>query len=83
MRSPAATTVSSTRAASADEVLYSISGRQAMTHIPNMYSIGVGAGWNSNLIYSDMSLETTLKNQLNGITNLNSTKSSKEESICF
>jgi hypothetical protein len=54
-----------------DEVFYAIGGGQAvtMTHIPNMYSIGVGVGWNSNLICGDMSLETTLQNQLNGITN--------------
>ena len=31
--------------------------------------IGVGVGWNSNLICGDMSIQTTLRNQLNGITN--------------
>src|SRR3546814_4015404 len=35
----------------------------------NMQSIGVGIGWNSNLICGDMSITTTLQNQLNGITN--------------
>ena len=35
----------------------------------NMQSIGVGVGWNSNLICGDMSITTTLQNQLNGITN--------------
>jgi integrating conjugative element protein (TIGR03755 family) len=35
----------------------------------NMHSIGVGVGWNSNLICGDMSITTTLQNQLNGITN--------------
>jgi integrating conjugative element protein (TIGR03755 family) len=34
-----------------------------------MRSIGVGVGWNSNLICGDMSITTTLQNQLNGITN--------------
>jgi integrating conjugative element protein (TIGR03755 family) len=34
-----------------------------------MQSIGVGVGWNSNLICGDMSITTTLQNQLNGITN--------------
>jgi integrating conjugative element protein (TIGR03755 family) len=34
-----------------------------------MRSIGVGLGWNSNLICGDMSIQTTLRNQLNGITN--------------
>ena len=30
-----------------------------------MRSIGVGVGWNSNLICGDMSIQTTLRNQLN------------------
>jgi integrating conjugative element protein (TIGR03755 family) len=53
-----------------DEVLYSIGGGQAVTMTPasSMYSIGVGAGWNSNLICGDMSITATLQNQLNGIT---------------
>jgi integrating conjugative element protein (TIGR03755 family) len=34
-----------------------------------MSSIGVGIGWNSNLICGDMSITTTIKNQLNGVTN--------------
>lgn len=55
----------------ADDVLYSIGGGRAisMTGAANMRSIGVGVGWNSNLICGDMSLTTTLQNQLNGITN--------------
>ncbi|WNU99019.1 integrating conjugative element protein [Enterobacter sp. DTU_2021_1002640_1_SI_PRY_ASU_LCPMC_013] len=54
-----------------DDVLYSIGGGRAvsMTGAANMRSIGVGTGWNSNLICGDMSLTTTLQNQLNGITN--------------
>ncbi len=54
-----------------DDVLYSIGGGRAvsMTGAANMRSIGVGVGWNSNLICGDMSLTTTLQNQLNGITN--------------
>ncbi|MGR4868192.1 integrating conjugative element protein [Variovorax sp. LARHSF232] len=54
-----------------DDVLYSIGGGRAvsMGGAGNMQSIGVGAGWNSNLICGNMSLTTTLKNQLNGITN--------------
>lgn len=53
-----------------DAVLYRIGGGRAvsMSRAPGMYSIGVGAGWNSNLICGDMSLTTTLENQLNGIT---------------
>ncbi len=35
----------------------------------SMQSLGVGIGWNSNLICGDMSITTTLQNQLNGITN--------------
>ncbi len=54
-----------------DEVMYSIGGGSAvsMGRAPGMQSIGVGVGWNSNLICGDMSITTTLKNQLNGITN--------------
>ncbi|WP_420793971.1 integrating conjugative element protein [Pseudomonas idahonensis] len=54
-----------------DDVFYSIGGGRAvtMTGAPRMRSIGVGAGWNSNLICGDMSLTTTLQNQLNGMTN--------------
>lgn len=54
-----------------DDVLYSIGGGRAvsMTGAANMRSISVGIGWQSNLICGDMSLTTTLKNQLNGITN--------------
>ncbi len=54
-----------------DDVLYSIGGGRAvsMGGAGNMQSIGVGIGWNSNLICGDMSITTTLQNQLNGITN--------------
>lgn len=54
-----------------DDVLYSIGGGRAvsMGGSGNMQSIGVGIGWNSNLICGDMSITTTLQNQLNGITN--------------
>ncbi len=54
-----------------DDVLYSIGGGRAvtMTGAANMRSIGVGVGWNSNLICGDMSISTTIQNQLNGITN--------------
>ena len=53
-----------------DDVLYSIGGGRAVSMGPvgQMRSIGVGIGWNSNLICGDMSLTTTLQNQLNGIT---------------
>ncbi|CAK7053583.1 MAG: hypothetical protein BACD_02590 [Bacteroides rodentium] len=54
-----------------DYVLYNVGGGRAvsMTRTPGMKSITVGMGWNSNLICGDMSLSTTLQNQLNGITN--------------
>lgn len=54
-----------------DDVLYSIGGGRAvaMGGAGNMQSIGVGVGWNSNLICGNMSLTTTLHNQLNGVTN--------------
>ncbi|MBL5862134.1 integrating conjugative element protein [Serratia fonticola] len=54
-----------------NDVLYSIGGGRAvsMSGAGNMQSIGVGLGWNSNLICGDMNLTTTVQNQLNGITN--------------
>ncbi|MGK2950889.1 MAG: integrating conjugative element protein [Thiobacillus sp.] len=54
-----------------DDVLYSIGGGRAvsMGSAGNMQSIGVGIGWNNNLICGDMSITTTLQNQLNGVTN--------------
>jgi integrating conjugative element protein (TIGR03755 family) len=54
-----------------DDVLYSIGGGRAVSisGAANMQSIGVGVGWNSNLICGDMSITKTLHNQLNGITN--------------
>ena len=54
-----------------DDVLYTIGGGRAvsMSGAANMRSIGVGIGWNSNLICGDMSLSTTIQNQLNGLTN--------------
>lgn len=53
-----------------DAVLYHIGGGSAvpMSHAGNMSSIGVGLGWKANLICGNMSLTTTVKNQLNGIT---------------
>lgn len=54
-----------------DDVLYSIGGGRAvsMSGAANMRSLGVGVGWNSNLICGDMSISTTIQNQLNGLTN--------------
>jgi len=54
-----------------DEVMYSIGGGSAvsMSNAAGMRSIGVGVGWNSNLICGDMSISTTIRNQLNGLTN--------------
>lgn len=54
-----------------DEVFYSIGGGRAVSMSPagNMESLGVGVGWNSNLVCGDMSLSTTVQNQLNGVTN--------------
>ncbi|WP_129640814.1 MULTISPECIES: integrating conjugative element protein [Steroidobacteraceae] len=53
-----------------DHVLYTIGGGSAvsMSRAPGMQSYGAGIGWNANLICGDMSLEVTLRNQLNGIT---------------
>lgn len=54
-----------------DDVLYSVGGGRAvsMGGAGNMQSIGVGLGWNSNLICGNMSITTTIQNQLNGISN--------------
>ena len=53
-----------------DAVLYHIGGGSAvsMGRAGNMRSIGVGVGWNSNLMCGNMDLSTTLHNQLNGLT---------------
>jgi integrating conjugative element protein (TIGR03755 family) len=53
-----------------DAVLYTIGGGRAVasSHSPNMNTITVGLGWNANLICGNMSLTTTLRNQLNGVT---------------
>jgi len=54
-----------------DDVLYTIGGGRAVSMGPvgSMQTLGVGVGWNSNLICGDMSITTTLQNQLNGISN--------------
>ena len=54
-----------------DEVMYSIGGGNAvsMSGAAGMRSLGVGVGWNSNLVCGDMSISTTIQNQLNGLTN--------------
>ena len=54
-----------------DEVMYSIGGGHAvsMSNAAGMRSIGVGVGWNANLICGNMNIATTIKNQLNGISN--------------
>ena len=51
-------------------VLYRIGGGTAVPlgTAPNMSSLSVGVGWNTNLICGQMSLTQTLQNQLNGIT---------------
>ncbi|MGY2284129.1 integrating conjugative element protein [Pseudomonas gingeri] len=53
-----------------DDVLYRIGGGNAvnMGRAGSMQSIGVGVGWNNNLMCGNMDLSTTLHNQLNGIT---------------
>lgn len=53
-----------------DDVLYRIGGGSAvsMGTAGTMQSLGVGVGWNSNLMCGNMDLSTTLQNQLNGAT---------------
>lgn len=54
-----------------DDVLYTIGGGSAVAMSPtsDMQSLGVGLGWNNNLICGNLSLSNTLQNQLNGVTN--------------
>ena len=51
-------------------VLYRIGGGTAVPlgTAPNMSSLTVGIGWNTNLICGQMSLTKTLQDQLNGVT---------------
>lgn len=65
------TSINTSGAVIDDYVFYNIGGGRAvsMSKHNNMQSIKIGAGWNSNLICGDMNLETTLQNQLNGVTN--------------
>lgn len=53
-----------------DKVLYSIGGGSAvqMGSAGQMDSIGVGLGWQNNLVCGNMKLTTTLENQLTGAT---------------
>jgi len=64
------TSVNTSGAVIDDYVFYNIGGGRAvsMSKHNNMQSIKVGIGWNSNLICGDMNLQTTLQNQLNGVT---------------
>ncbi|WP_232434391.1 integrating conjugative element protein [Pseudomonas asplenii] len=66
-----ATEFASSGSAIGDDVLYHIGGGSAvnMGRAGSMQSLGVGVGWNSNLMCGNMDLNTTLHNQLNGITN--------------
>ena len=51
-------------------VLYRIGGGTAVPlgTAPNMSSLAVGIGWNTNLLCGQMSLTKTLQDQLNGVT---------------
>ncbi len=62
--------VSKTGTVLSDEVLYSIGGGSAvsMGSAGQMDSIGVGFGWNNDMMCGNMTLSTTLENQLNGAT---------------
>lgn len=53
-----------------DSLLYTIGGGTAvpMGTAPGMSSLAVGIGWNTNLTCGQMSLTTTLQDQLNGVT---------------
>nr|WP_225920174.1 integrating conjugative element protein [Pseudomonas vanderleydeniana] len=66
----AATESGSKGSAIGDDLLYQVGGGSAvnMGRAGNMQSLGVGVGWNSNLLCGNMDLSTTLHNQLNGLT---------------
>lgn len=53
-----------------DDLLYSIGGGSAvnMGSAGDMDSVGVGLGWQNNLVCGNMDMSTTLQNQLNGAT---------------
>lgn len=54
-----------------DRVLYSIGGGSVVGAPSTLYrpgGLGVGMTWRANLMCGNMSLETTLQNQLNGVT---------------
>jgi integrating conjugative element protein (TIGR03755 family) len=62
--------VESSGAVIGDDVLYRIGGGSAtsMGTAGTMQSLGVGVGWNTNMMCGNMDLSTTLQNQLNGVT---------------
>lgn len=54
-----------------DNLFYSIGGGTVISQPPsnnNMEKIGLGIGWNSDLMCGNFDLSTTVKNQLNGAT---------------
>lgn len=72
-RSDAQTVLDGARASGSvlnDTVLYTIGGGRAvsMSNAPRMRLASVGVRWNANLICGDMRLDTTIRNQLAGIT---------------
>lgn len=55
-----------------DRVLYSIGGGSAVGSPSSYYrpqGLGAGVSWRANMLCGNMSLEQTLMNQLNGVTN--------------
>ncbi|WP_425299804.1 integrating conjugative element protein [Pseudomonas asplenii] len=65
-----ATEFGSSGSAISDDVLYRIGGGSAvnMGRAGDMQSLQVGVGWNTDLMCGKMDLNTTLHNQLNGLT---------------
>lgn len=54
-----------------DSLFYSIGGGNLVSGPPgrqNLQRIGVGGGWSSDLMCGNFDLQTTVKNQLNGVT---------------
>lgn len=54
-----------------DSLFYTIGGGMVISQPPssnNMQKIGMGINWNSDLMCGNFDIDTTVKNQLNGIT---------------
>ena len=59
------------KGAISDYLFYTIGGGSVISPPPghsNMEKLSIGAGWNSDLMCGNFNISTTVKNQLNGLT---------------